>query len=346
MYALAFDGPRRVRVNDVPRPSLFDPRDVLVRVTTAGLGPIELKRYSGPDPWPGVTPGSGGVGVVEAIGRGVRRWRLDDVVLVPPALHGALRPTIPFASPLTGEDRGEGERLHLGCDLHGTHAGWVRVPHADLNLVRVPDPANFEAQAAMVAATYAYAAGAASAVSAAGGRSVVLLGCDSMGLSFLAALRARNLSIGPTLAIDSVPGRLLIARRYGAATAPLKPGVDPAEVLRSKLDGKPPDVVVVSHGALADGDPTRLVNRGARLLLLDPPDIGHGHDRVRSHDPHQLVVGWPSVFNISACLEEVSTGQVDLLPLISHVFPMAEAPTAYEWASSPERAVLQVLLKP
>ncbi|MBI4306950.1 MAG: alcohol dehydrogenase catalytic domain-containing protein [Chloroflexi bacterium] len=404
MHALAFDGPRRVRVTDVSKPTLVEPGDVLVRVTTAGIGLVELERYAGPDRWPGVTPGSGCVGVVEAISTAVRSLRLDDVVLVPPAVwapsprsspnrqspravgdEACPKPACPersqregvaegrsFSSPRPGGERGlsraeprdlaegrsfssprpAGERVAegrvravLGRDLPGSHAGWIRVPEGDLNLVSVPDPANLEAQAAVVATTYASAARAADAVAHASG-AIGLIGCDVAGLAFLAALLARRSNISALFAFDPVPGRLLMARRHGATTIALKPGVDTLAIIKSKLDGTRFDTIVISHAGRAMQDPVRFAGAHARVLLLDPRDIANADDMELPEGLRGEWPGWPTALDIARCLEEISTGTVDLLPLISHVFPMAEAQAAYELASSTGQGAIQVLLKP
>jgi NADPH:quinone reductase len=75
--------PQVLKVQDVPKPSLVSNTDILVKLHAAGVNPIDTKlRQRGtffPDKMPAVI-GCDGAGVVEAIGAGVKRFRVGDEV--------------------------------------------------------------------------------------------------------------------------------------------------------------------------------------------------------------------------------------------------------------------------
>src|SRR5438045_3775431 len=74
--ALVFEDVQSVSVSEVPDPRIEDPHDAVVRVTAAGICGTDLHFYNGKAPLsPGDTIGHEGVGVVEEVGPGVRRFR-------------------------------------------------------------------------------------------------------------------------------------------------------------------------------------------------------------------------------------------------------------------------------
>ena len=73
-------GPDVLALDEIPDP-LPGPRDLLVRLSAAGVNFIDVYRRNGtyPMPFPHV-PGSEGAGVVEAVGREVREFAVGDLV--------------------------------------------------------------------------------------------------------------------------------------------------------------------------------------------------------------------------------------------------------------------------
>src|SRR5579864_3783930 len=74
MKALMWCGPEDVRIEDVERPSLLEPDDALLRVTTAAICGSDLHLYHGKIPKlvPGIVLGHEFMGVVEEVGPAVR----------------------------------------------------------------------------------------------------------------------------------------------------------------------------------------------------------------------------------------------------------------------------------
>ena len=75
MRAVVYEDINRVAVRDVPDPRVEDPKDALIRVTSAAICGSDLHFYTGKAP---LSPGDGigheGVGVVEEVGPEVRRF--------------------------------------------------------------------------------------------------------------------------------------------------------------------------------------------------------------------------------------------------------------------------------
>src|SRR3989442_4198377 len=135
MRATVLYGAGDVRVENVPDARLIEPTDALVTVSRAcicgsDLWPYQLMK-------PGEPPrrmGHEAIGVVEAVGSGVRTLKCGDVVLMPFAYSDG---TCVFCH----------EGLHTSCigggvfgpgEIPGAQAEAVRVPLADGTLVVLP----------------------------------------------------------------------------------------------------------------------------------------------------------------------------------------------------------------
>ena len=124
MLALSFDGPGRVEAAERRTPRILDDSDAIIRVTTAAIGPRDLARYAGPDPWPGTIPGGEFCGQIDEVGSEVASVDLGDLV-----------------TGLGVFDTDDGRRAFGWNGLDGSHARYVRVPEADKVLFKVPSAA-------------------------------------------------------------------------------------------------------------------------------------------------------------------------------------------------------------
>lgn len=124
---------------DKPKPELEDPRDAIVRVTLGSIctSDLHIKHGSVPRAVPGVTVGHEMVGIVERVGPAVTSTKPGDRVTVNVETfcgecffckRGYVNNC---ADPVGG--------WALGCRIDGGQAEYVRVPHADQGLNRIPD---------------------------------------------------------------------------------------------------------------------------------------------------------------------------------------------------------------
>ena len=349
MRAVRVDGPRRVSIIETPRPAVVDPGDAIVRVTTSSIGPAELEQFARPaTDRAAVTLGGACAGIVDETGRAVSRWRVGDAVVVPAALRlpagdparGLARSSLARSDP-SGRDAG---LAVLGRDLPGTLAGWVRVPAADANAVALPRPAELAASAAVAAGEFATALRACRQAARARPRSVCVVGCGPTGLAFLLAWKATAAergTAGSLFAADPSPFRVAVARRLGATGVVVRDEAEAAAELRAKIGGSF-DLVVAGpecEGA-STGVASCLADPDSGLVALDAP----GRCRARFGPTDHPVV--PDVKDVADAVDLLAGGSIDLLPLVSHTFPLAEAQAAFDTAFGRARGVLKVLLKP
>ena len=145
MRAVVFDGPGRVRVAEVPDPSLRAPGDAIVRVLRTAICGSDLHFLHAKAPIePGDVLGHEAVGVVEAVGDGVRRFRPGDRVVVAFDIACGACWFCERGQTSLCEDFMNLGAGAFGGGLPGAQAEHVRIPVADVNLLAVPDDVDDE----------------------------------------------------------------------------------------------------------------------------------------------------------------------------------------------------------
>ena len=140
MKAVVYEDVGRVRVGEVPDPAIEEPGDAIVRITAAGICGTDLHFVGGKAPLTqGDTIGHEGVGIVHEVGPEVVRFsRGDRVVVAFDIVCGQCWFCLRGQTSLCHEFRNLGAGP-FGGGLGGAQAELVRVPHADTNLLRVPE---------------------------------------------------------------------------------------------------------------------------------------------------------------------------------------------------------------
>lgn len=85
MRAVAYHGKRDVRVDTVPDPTIEEPTDAIVRITSTGICGSDLHLYEvlGPFMDEGDILGHEPMGIVEAVGSDVKQIKPGDRVVIP-----------------------------------------------------------------------------------------------------------------------------------------------------------------------------------------------------------------------------------------------------------------------
>lgn len=221
----------RLDIREVPDPE--PPRDgVVIRVQAAGLCRSDWHGWMGHDPdvrLPHV-PGHEFAGVIEATGPEVWGWRPGDRVTVPFAVGCGNCPQC-----LAGNQHICDDYFQPGFTAWGAFGERVAIPHAEANLVRLPDDLGFTESASLGCRfTTAFRAVAVQGRVSAGDW-VAVHGCGGVGLS--AVMIARSLG-AQVIGVDVRPQALECARSLGAAeVVEAGPGVNVVEVIRLRTHG-------------------------------------------------------------------------------------------------------------
>ena len=275
MKAVAWHGKRDVRVDDVADPSIEEPTDAIVRVTTTAICGSDLHLYEvlGPFIREGMILGHEPMGVVEEVGSEVTEISPGDRVVIP--FQVSCGHCFMCGQGLQTQcettqvrDEGMGAMLFgytkLYGDKDGGQAEFLRVPQANYTHIKVPDgpPDEHFVYLSDVLPT------AWQAVEYAGipdGGSVTILGLGPIGdMASRIALQRGHRVVG----VDLVPERLERVRARGAEVLDLREhDSDLAEVIRGLTDGRGTDSVIDAVGMEAHGSPgAKLAQQMAGLL--------------------------------------------------------------------------------
>jgi len=198
-------------IQTVPDPTLDDD-GVILKVEAAGLCRSDWHGWMGHDPdimLPHV-PGHELAGVVQTVGKNVKRWRAGDRVTVPFVGGCGSCPQC-----VSGNHQVCDEQFQPGFTHWGCFAQFVAVHRADINLVRLPDSMTFETASSLGCRfiTSFRAIVDQGAVSA--GQWVAVHGCGGVGLSAVMIATALGANV---VAVDIGERQLNLARELGAVS--------------------------------------------------------------------------------------------------------------------------------
>jgi predicted dehydrogenase len=189
------------------------------------------------------------------------------------------------------------------------------------------------------------------------GEAVVVTGLGLIGLMAVQLLRAHGCRV---LGLDFDPAKLRLAEEFGAETVNLGAGQDPVAAAQAFSRGRGVDAVIITastksnepvhQAALMCRKRGRIVLVGVTGLELSRADFyekelsfqvscSYGPGRYdpnyedKGQDYPVGFVRWTEQRNFEAVLDMMADGRLDVAPLISHRFPLAEAKSAYDLIS-------------
>src|SRR5213593_4691128 len=234
MRATVLYGAGDVRVEDVPDARLIEPTDALVAVSRACICGSDLWPYQLMQPGePPRRMGHEAIGVVEAVGSGVRTLKAGDVVVMPFAYSDG---TCAFCH----------EGLHTSCvhggffgtvEFPGAQAEAVRIPLADGTLFVLPVGEDDALMASLLTLSDVMGTGHHAAVCAKVGRgkTVAVVGDGAVGLCGVIA--AKRLGAEQIIIMGRHPDRIALARDLGATDVVSERGEEAVERVRKLTEG-------------------------------------------------------------------------------------------------------------
>ncbi len=339
MKALVYSGPGLKALED--RPKSAD--DAIVRITRTTICGTDLHILKGdvPSCEPGRILGHEGVGIVDSVGAACTRFKPGDPVLIS---------CISSCGKCDYCRRGIYSHCTsggwvLGHTIDGTQAGYVRIPHADTSLYRIPAGADEDA---LVMLSDILPTGFECGVlngKIEPGMNVAIVGSGPIGLATL--LTAQFYSPARLIMIDPDQNRLEVARRFGATDIINNASEDAAAKVMALTGGTGADAVIEAVGIPASFELCQeLVAPGGTIA-----NIGvHG----RKCDLHLEKLWDRNIAITTRLVDTVSTGQLlkavtagklDPAPLITHRFTLDRILDAYDtFGRAAESRALKVLI--
>jgi alcohol dehydrogenase len=344
MKALVYQGPGKKAIEQRPMPAISAPTDAIVKITKTTICGTDLHILKGDVPTckPGRILGHEGVGVVDSVGAGVTSFRPGDRVLI---------------SCISACGKCEycrkGMYSHcttggwiLGNAIDGTQAEYVRIPHADTSLYRVPEGAEEDA---LVMLSDILPTGFECGVlngKVQPGDVVGIVGAGPIGLAAL--LTAQFYSPAEIIMIDLDDSRLEVAKRFGAtATLNSKDG-KAAEKVMKMTGGRGvdaaieavgiPETFVLCEDIVAPGG--TIANVGAHGVKADL------HlERLWSHNI-TITTRLVDTVTTPMLLKTVQAGKIDPKRLITHRFKLDKILDAYDtFGRAASTRALKVLIE-
>jgi threonine dehydrogenase-like Zn-dependent dehydrogenase len=286
MRALCWNGVNDLRVETVPDPEILNPRDVILKVklsTTCGSDLHFIDGYI-PTMREGDVIGHEFMGEIVDVGKEVKRVKKGDRVVVPSficcgscwycrhdlySLCDNTNPKGELQEPVFGyPTAGIYGYTHAFGGYAGSHAEYVRVPHADVDCFKVPDGVRDET------ALFLSDAGPTGYMGAdfcdiKRGDTVAVWGCGGVGL--MAQRSAFLLGAERVIGIDRFPERLKLAEeKVGSETINYAEVDSVIDTLKEMTGGRGPDACIDAVGMEAHGTgPAYLYDRVKQAMYME-----------------------------------------------------------------------------
>jgi threonine dehydrogenase-like Zn-dependent dehydrogenase len=278
MQALTWHGKRDVRVDSVPDPTIEQPTDAIIRVTSTGLCGSDLHLYEvlGPFLNEGDVLGHEPMGIVEEVGPEAGDLKVGDRVVVPFNIscgHCFMceRGLQTQCETTQVREQGMGAALFgytkLYGEVPGGQAQFLRVPQAHYGPIKVPEgPPDDRFLFLSDVLPTAWQAVQYAQIPDNGSLAVIGLGP----IGEMACRIAQHLGARQVIGLDLVPERLARAASHGVETIDVSASGDAPEAVRELTDGRGPDSVIDAVGMEAHGAPGAKL---AQTLVGLIPDV-------------------------------------------------------------------------
>ena len=345
MKALVYRGPGEKALEDRPMPVLASPTDAIVKISKTTICGTDLHILKGDVATcaPGRILGHEGVGIVSETGAGVTMFARGDHVLIS---------CISSCGKCDSCRRGMYSHCTtggwiLGNTIDGTQAEYVRIPHADTSLYKIPEGADEEA---LVMLSDILPTGFECGVlngKVKPGDAIAIVGAGPIGLATL--LTAQFYSPGQIILIDLDDNRLFVAKRFGA-TATINAG-----------DGKAAEAVMRLTGGHGVDAAIEAVGIPSTFVLCE--DIVAPGGTIANIGVHgtkadlHLEKLWSQNISITTrlvdtvstpmLLKTVQAKKIDPKQLITHRFKLANVLEAYDtFGRASATQALKVIIEP
>jgi len=333
-----------VRIEHVPDARLIEPTDALVAVSRACICGSDLWPYKLMKPGePPRRMGHEAIGVVEAVGSGIRTLKAGDVVVMPFAYSDG---TCAFCH----------EGLHTSCvhggffgtvELPGAQAEALRIPQADGTLVALPVGADDALMASLLTLSDVMGTGhhAARSAKVGRGKTAAVVGDGAVGLCGVIA--ARRLGAERIIFLGRHRDRIALAKAFGATEVVSERGEEAVAQVRELTGGFGVHSVLECVGT----DQAMLTAIGIARSGGAVGRVGVPHyETIPASQPafynNLTISGGPAPVRayIEELLPDVLEGRIEPGRVLDRVISLDEVPDGYRAMN--EREAIKVMVKP
>lgn len=349
MKAVVFRGPGDLAVEERPIP---EPRagEAVIRITTTTICGTDVHIVKGEYPVrPGLILGHEPVGVIHALGAGLdnENYSVGQRVVV-----GAITPCGQCFYCLNGvhsQCHGPLGGWRFGNTINGAWAEYLLVPDARANLSPIPDGLTDE-EVLLVPDIFSTGLSGAESGNIKVGDSVAIFAQGPIGLC--ATVGAKLRGAGLIIAVDSIPERLAMAKRFGANVLINHREQDAVATIKKLTDGRGADVAIEALGRQETFENAlRSIRPGGTLSSLGvySGKLVAPYEALYAGLADQKIVttlcpgGKERMRRLMAM---IAARRVDLSPLVTHRFVLEDIKDAFELFSTQRDGVMKVALTP
>lgn len=325
-----------VEIREISKPTIGED-EVLLEVVNVGVCGSDLHQWTADHSWPVNYPvvlGHEFGGHIVELGSRVQSWREGDRVVSETA--AVIDPTSPLSR--QGLYNLDPTRKGFGYGVNGAMTRYVKVPARCLH--RVPDALPFEQACLAEPCSVAYNAVVVNSNVRPGDR-VMVLGPGTIGIlcAAMAHLCGAEVAI---VGLEADRGRLEIARHYGC-----EPVIGDATEWAYRADGLGADCVIDAAGVSATLQiALKLVRPNGHITKVGwgPQPLNFSLDALVQKNvtlQGSFSHNWPIWEKVLALL---TSGRLDVRPIIGGVWPVTEWHSAFEAMHSGQ--VVKSILKP
>lgn len=348
MKALTFTGVERILYESIADPAILSATDVIIRVKRCAICGSDLHVFYGREH--GIdhhtAMGHEFAGEVVETGRDVRSLRKGDMVMSP--FTTSCGQCFYCLSGLTC--RCVNSQLfgwvENGSGLQGGQSEYVRVPMADGTLVKIPDGVGID-EALLLGDILSTGFFCAKQATIKPKETQVVIGCGPVGL--MAVVGAIHYGSERLFAVDTVPERLAMAKRFGAIPIDASKEDAMSKILEA-TDGRGADAVMEAVGTGSAGKLAYDLLRPGGTISV----VGVCNDEHLSFSPVQAynknitykVGRCPARSMIDELVPFVQSKKVDVTSIITHRMKLSDGVSGYDIFANKKDNCLKVVLEP
>jgi hypothetical protein len=333
-----------VRVENVPDAAIVEPTDALLRVARACICGSDLWPYKELPPTEIRQMGHEAVGVVEAVGAGVRKVKKGDFVMMPFAYSDG---TCAFCREGLPTSCVHGGFFGYSEGVGGAQAEAIRVPQADGTLFVLPVREDAALTPSLLTLSDVMGTGHHAAVAArvSHGKKAAVIGDGAVGLCGVIAVK--RLGAEQIVILGRHPDRIALAKAFGATDVVSERGEEAVERVRKLTGGFGVHSVLecvgteqAMHTAVAIARPGGAVGR-----------VGVPHYQAipaseQAFFKNVIVGGGPAPVRayIEEIVPDVLEGRTEPGRVFDRVIGLDEVPDGYRAMN--ERKAIKVMVKP
>lgn len=332
-----------VRVENVPDARIFEPTDAVIRVSRACICGSDLWPYKDLEPTAGGRAmGHEAIGIVDAVGSQVAKFKRGDLVVMPFAFSDG---TCDFCH--EGLQTACSHGGFFGMSGNGAQAEAVRIPHADGTLYKLPVREDDALIPSLLTLSDVLGTGHHAAVVARvqrGGK-VAVIGDGAVGLCGVIA--AKRLGAQQIIVLGRHPDRIALAMDFGATDVVRERSDAAVEQVRKLSGGKGVHSVLECVGSEDAMRTAVLVTRpGGAIGRVGVPHYAGTPASREAFYSNITVGGGPAPVRayIDTLLPDILEGRIQPGRVFDSTIGLAEVPAGY--AAMNERRSLKVLIKP